>query len=134
MSATLPKPLSQTRAWSCVLVNQLATPGLGSLMGRRIWAGVCQLLLALAGSGFLMGWMWQFFNRRLLLAMDEPVPQYSYDWLVKWGILFFGASWLWALVTSISLLRQAKAEEQAGEEQIPPRITRPPPANPGSTG
>jgi hypothetical protein len=40
----------------------------------------------------------------------------------KWGLLLFGASWLWSLVTSLSLLRQAKADGQVEPKPIPPRM------------
>ena len=36
-------------ARNCALINQLATPGLGSLMAGRLVAGIGQLLLAVAG-------------------------------------------------------------------------------------
>jgi hypothetical protein len=40
----------------------------------------------------------------------------------KWGLLFFGTSWLWSLVTSLSLLRQVKSDEQVESKPIPPRM------------
>ena len=43
------KPVSRTTAHNAALLNQLATPGLGSLMAGRWLAGVGQLALAVAG-------------------------------------------------------------------------------------
>jgi hypothetical protein len=128
------KPLSVGRAVSCALVNQLATPGLGSLIGRRMFVGTGHLLLALAGFALLVGWMTEYYYRLVLQEMDKPVPTGSYGWMAGWGAICFGASWLWSLVTSLSLIRQAKANEQAGRESVPPRIAGPPPANPGTPG
>jgi hypothetical protein len=116
------KPLSQARAIYCFVINQLATPGLGSLLGRRIFAGTCQLILAVAGFALLVGWMGQYFYRLWLQQSGEPSPGKSYDWLGEWGLAVFGAAWLWSLFTSISLLRQAKAEEQTETGRVPPRI------------
>ena len=133
--ATQPaKTLSVGRAVSCALVNQLATPGLGSLIGRRFFAGACQLLLALAGFVLLVGRMVEYYYRLVLQEMDKPVSPGSYSWMAIWGVTLFGASWLWSLVTSLSLIRQAKADQQANPERVPPRIAGPPPANPGTPG
>jgi len=52
------KPVSRAAARNTALVNQLATPGLGSLMAGRWIAGIGQLALALAG--FVMVVVWFF--------------------------------------------------------------------------
>ena len=51
------KSLSPATARNCCLVNQFATPGLGSLMGRRIVAGIGQLLLAFLGAALVIYWV-----------------------------------------------------------------------------
>jgi hypothetical protein len=91
-------------------------------MARRIWVGSGQLLLALAGFVLIVGWMFELFHRVFLQQLDEPVPSDSSGWMWKWGLLFFGASWLWSLVTSISLWRQAKSDEPVEPKPIPPRM------------
>jgi hypothetical protein len=50
------QPLNRTTARNSFLVNQFATPGLGSLMARRYLAGSGQLLLSVAGFGFVVAW------------------------------------------------------------------------------
>jgi len=117
------RSISRARAWTCILTNQLATPGLGSLMARRVWAGTGQLLLALAGFVLIVGWMFELCHRVYLQQLDEPVPPDSSGWMWRWGLLFFGASWMWSLVTSLSLWRQAKADEPAELRTIPPKLT-----------
>jgi hypothetical protein len=104
------------------LVNLAATPGLGSLIARRYWAGTGQLLFALAGFCLIVGWMFELFHRVYLQQLDEPVPPNSSGWMGKWGLICFGASWLWSLFTSLSLLRQVKSDEQAGQKPAPPRL------------
>ena len=49
MPVTPSEKSSRERVWSCVLINQCATPGLGSLLCRRFFSGTGQLLLAVAG-------------------------------------------------------------------------------------
>ena len=123
MTVRTTRPLSRARAWTCVLTNQAATPGLGSLMARRFIVGTGQLLLALAGFVLIMIWMFPLLHRVTMEQLGEPVPPKASGWMGKWGLICFGASWLWSLVTSLSLLRQAKADGPAETKPIPPRMT-----------
>jgi len=111
MKFSLPHgPLSPAQARNCALMNQLATPGLGSLMARRLAAGTGQLLVFLAGFGLFVGWfvdeMRQFYA--MMFSNNEPHVRY---WLLGAGVVLAGLAWLWALATSISLLREAKRNE-----------------------
>jgi hypothetical protein len=122
MTTRTARPLSRARVVSCVLVNLCATPGLGSMMARRVLAGIGQLLLAMAGFCLIVGWMFELFHRVYLEQLGEPAPPNSSGWMGNWGLFLFGASWLWSLVTSLSLLRQVKSDEQAGQRPVPPRL------------
>ena len=114
--------LSRARAATCAMFNLAATPGLGSLMARRVVAGTGQLLLALVGFGLIVVWMFEFFRRIFLQQLGEPAPPPVPGWMGKWGVICFVAGWLWSLATSLSLLRQAKATEPAGRIPVPPRL------------
>ena len=114
-----PKILGQSKAIYCFVINQLATPGLGSIIAKRTIVGTGQLILALAGFFMLMGWMFKYFWGMAQTQIGESASQKPYGWMGKWGLICFGASWVWALVTSISLLRQARSE-LAGQQQVPP--------------
>lgn len=118
------KPLSRSNARNCFLINQLATPGLGSVMGRRFLAGACQLLLAVTGFVLLLVWMCQFFYYRIMQAAGEPVTSKPIGRIGEWGLICFGAAWIWSLFTSISLLRNVEPEPQP-----PPRISDVAPEN-----
>ena len=115
------KPASLSAARNAALVNQLATPGLGSLMAGRWIAGIGQLALAVAGFVMVVVWffeiMIQYYGQ---VAGDVQVR--SVGWIGEIGAILFVASWFWALVTSLSLLRQAKADGQAEPKPIPPRM------------
>jgi len=91
-------------------------------MGRRIFAGVGQLILALAGFFLIAGWMFKLFYRIFQGQLGGTVPQNSSGWMLKWGLIIFGAGWLWSLVTSISLLWQAKMDERKNLENVPPKL------------
>lgn len=117
------KTLNPAAARNCFLVNQFATPGLGSLMGGRILAGLGQLLLALIGFAFVIIWFIHMIKTMMDTMTGEDVPVHvSYSSYFFAGALFFGASWLWSLLTSLSLMRNAKIPEPLPPGSIPPRI------------
>jgi hypothetical protein len=103
-------------------MQNLATPGIGSLKARRIFAGVCQLSIAIASCIFICAWVIGWSYRIYLAQIDEAIPQDSSGWLLKWGIVCFGVSWLWALITCVSLVLQAKAAERKSPQKVPPRL------------
>jgi 4a-hydroxytetrahydrobiopterin dehydratase len=102
------KKISRAKARNAALLNQLATPGLGSLMARRWIAGTGQLLLALAGFLLIMIWFAQmmlgYYGQ--MFSDAPPRPTTGPTNLIL-GTGLFGLAWLWSLVTSFSLLREA---------------------------
>ena len=121
--------ISRARAASCALINLAATPGLGSLIARRYWAGTGQLLLALIGFGLLVAWMCILYDRAFRQQLGESVPTTPFGWLGKWGLICFAVAWAWSLLTSISFWRQAAAETHRGPESAPPRLAELPRKN-----
>lgn len=109
--------LSRAKARNCVLINQCAAPGLGSLMAGRYLAGAGQFLLALVGFGFVVAWfvavMWQLYQQ-----FESGGPVKSVAWMAEVGWSAFALSWLWAGVTSLSLLSEARADEVAPPRRI----------------
>ena len=103
-------------------MQNLATPGIGSLKARRIFAGACQLALAVASCllvcAWAVGWSYRIYEAQL----GDTIPKNSYGWLLKWAIACFGLSWLWAMITCVSLVLQAKAAERRNPQKIPPRL------------
>jgi hypothetical protein len=114
------KPPSQAAARNAALVNQLATPGLGSLMAGRWAAGIGQLALAVAGFVMVVVWFFEVMIEYYGQVTGD-VQVRSIGWIGEAGAILFVVSWFWALVTSVSLLRQAKAEEPTGPRSVPPR-------------
>jgi hypothetical protein len=116
-------PLTPQRLVTCIIINQLATPGLGSLMARRKAAGTGQLTLSLAGFVLIVTWMFMFFYGISLQEWNPSATPHTPAWLWQWGVLFFGASWLWSLGTSAALWRQARQTSPGGGSDVPPRIS-----------
>jgi hypothetical protein len=126
-----PGAVKRTTAMNCLLVNQLATPGLGSLMGRRFLEGIVQLILALLGAGFFIGGFIQLGLKTYRMMNDQPEQPEHYPWLTRVGVILFVTSWLLAWITSLSLLRNARAEksptpitpvEPPAPRRIPPKL------------
>ncbi len=76
------------------------------MAGRRL-AGIGQLLLAIAGFVMVIAWF-------VLLALQtyqqlvNDAPPKSVAWLGMAGAVTFIAAWFWSLVTSLSVLREAR--------------------------
>lgn len=103
-----PKKSSRAKARNAALLNQLATPGLGSLMARRWIAGTGQLLLFLAGFVIYCLWAIKNLTRYYNLMYSDDLPTgIGWNQLASTGVILCVAAWLWSLVTSISLLREA---------------------------
>jgi len=107
---------------NAVLVNQLATPGLGSLMAGRWAAGIGQLAVAVAGFVMVVVWFFEVMNQYYGQIIGN-VPVRSVGWIGEVGAILFVVSWFWALVTSVSLLRQSKADAGATPRSIPPKLS-----------
>ncbi len=106
--SSAPKKISRVKARNAALMNQLATPGLGSLMARRWFAGTGQLLVFLAGFTMYCDWAVQSLSQYYkLMYGDTPPPSLGWSRMAWTGVALCVASWLWSLVTSFSLLREA---------------------------
>ena len=88
-------------------------------MAGRLLAGIGQLLLAVAGFVMVTGWFAllavQTYNQLINDAQSK-----SAAWLGEAGAVLFIAAWLWSLVTSLSVLREARATEH--KSMTPPVI------------
>ena len=102
------KKVSRTQARNAALLNQLGTPGLGSLLAGRRVAGGLQLLLFLAG--FVLFCLWAFRSLAQYYQMmfnDVPKTAPGNVPLALIGVGLCALSWVWSLQTSFSLFREA---------------------------
>jgi hypothetical protein len=126
------KAVSRTAARNAALVNQFATPGLGSLMAGRWMAGIGQLLVFLTGCGMIIMYFFQLDLHAYGEATGKFEPEPSKR-LGEIGLILFVGGWFWALVTSLSLVIRAKPEEPAIPQTdssptanlsaVPPKLT-----------
>ena len=113
-------PLTPASARNAALVNQLSSPGLGTLMLGKLALGFSQLALAIAGFVFVLVWfvavLGQYYGQISGNVEVKPV-----GWIGLTGAGLFVAAWLWSLVTSIGFIREAaRAAEQ--KRSAPPLI------------
>jgi 4a-hydroxytetrahydrobiopterin dehydratase len=106
-SSAKPKT-SRIKARNAALLNQLATPGLGSLYAGRWIIGIGQLLLSLLGFGLVLVWFVQmmlgYYGQMFGDGTAHRPPTYTGLLL---GAFLFALAWCWSLATSFSLLRAA---------------------------
>jgi 4a-hydroxytetrahydrobiopterin dehydratase len=111
------RPPSRATARNAALLNLLATPGLGSLIGRRWIAGGGQLILALVGFTLFVIWfikeMIQYYGQITGDVEVRPIGVY-----LESGLILFGIAWLWSAVTSFSLLRAAATASRSALENF----------------
>ena len=117
MKPSSPRPtgrrVDSAAAHNAALVNQFATPGLGSLMARRWLAGSGQLALAVAGCTLVVVWCVKVLVPYYSMMFSDYTPG-----PINWKLLelcagLFALSWLWALATSISLVMEARRNAAA---------------------
>ena len=111
-------PLKANTARLAVVMNQCATPGLGSLMARRYIAGTGQLLLALGGAALILVWFANILKvaYSIMESTGEPDLKPRMGWL-GFGLLFM--AWCWAWISSISILREIKRDQQDRWKAMP---------------
>ena len=102
------KRVSRAQARNAALLNQLGTPGLGSLLAGRWLAGALQTLLFLAGFGLFCVWAFRNLSQYYqMMFNDAPKTQPGDGELAMAGAGICLLAWIWSLVTSMSLFREA---------------------------
>lgn len=102
--------MTRSRAWACLGINQLAFPGLGTIMAGRD-AGYAQAAIMVIGFSFFFGFMVGYFWLLSQSIMGEtselaPVAYFqAWHWLLWSGLGLSALAWVWALASSISILR-----------------------------
>jgi hypothetical protein len=119
--------ITRDNAWACCSAN-LVLPGFGSLMAGRK-AGYVQAVLGVAGF-FLTTvfgikfviWGVQHWSE-IHNPEGDPIETLTALWhACRWallGMLLFGLSWVWALITSWGILRGAKRQAERGNPPLP---------------
>jgi hypothetical protein len=114
-----PRIMTRKRALACLAMNLLAFPGLGTIMARR-WIGYVQAVVMVAGFCLFVGFMGLYFISFGRFAMDSPdefrAHYQPFLWALLTGLGLCLVAWLWSLLSSLLILRDARlAEEQEAQ-------------------
>lgn len=108
------RPLTRGKAWACAAVNQLAFPGLGTIMAGRRGVGLAQAAVMVAGFVFGTGFLVWFFvcTVERLSVLENPAAQPAHEfqpylWIGLLGGALCVVAWCWSLLSSVDILRQA---------------------------
>jgi hypothetical protein len=105
-----------------LVINQFATPGLGSIMAGRYLVGSFQLVFALVGFSLIVAWFFLLLKTAyaIMETSGEPHPPHYLGWMGLGNFLF---AWCWAWFTSISVLRAAqRAQGQRIQQMASPPV------------
>ena len=102
---------SEDFAWACFFATVAGVPGLGTMMARRR-EGLAQLALSVAG-GVLLTWWLVAFAIAELRTMELPPPGGPALNLALAGLGLFGIGWVWALASSLAVLREQRRGPRA---------------------
>ena len=114
----VPQPKRPLSPRLCVLVNQGAFPGLGTILsGRRI--GYAQAALMLAGFFLTMGFMLLYLSCMFGFASNNSWTETTlrdcyrpHLWMLFTGGPATAAAWLWALTSSLQILHDATVDRR----------------------
>ena len=117
-SAAPPKPLNRSKAWACVAINQLAFPGMGTIMaGRR--SGYLQAAIMLAGFFLTMHFLLGCIMSIVQLIIHSQGGEVRYGEIIRpyagagiVGLALCVTAWCWALISSIAIVRDATRPPQ----------------------
>ena len=121
-------PLSRQTAWGCFTTNA-AFPGFGSLVAGYP-VGYFQAALFLVGFGITLVfgvrfivWYLSNYSRLQSEMADDVIGAFSEIWAAVrvslFGMALCAFGWLWALITSLRIIREARKAESIG---TPPRL------------
>ena len=112
---------SRDRVEIAVVINQLATPGLGSWIAGRRLAGAGQLILSCAGFGLFLVFFVLMIRSLWLAAGGEPDIGTPDPLLWKRALGLFGAAWVWSGITSLQLLLDRRRRRRDQPPRLHPR-------------
>ena len=118
------RPPKRPSASLCAVVNQLAFPGLGTLMmGRRV--GYLQAAIMVAGFLLTMGFLVWYLICVGRFAVNSTWDEAHFTSLYRpykpslyWGVGLCAVAWVWALFSSIAMVRGSRKSPQTGQVGI----------------
>jgi len=109
-----PKPVKRLFAWLCLLLNLFVLPGLGSLITRQPLKAALQGVLALAGFALTVLGGAPLLTT-IIQTKEIPESLGSSFWIAVGGAALFLVAWVWALISSLNILKQSRGCDSCPE-------------------
>jgi len=112
------KALSASKAWGYLVLNQLAFPGAGTVMGGRR-EGYAQAIVMVIGFLLTMVYFCVIISSVMKSMLDpnggmneQQLHAYfhQFAWAGKGGGLLCTIAWFWSLISSICMLRNVQKD------------------------
>jgi len=108
--------ITRQKATTCLVVNQLVCPGIGTIMaGKRI--GFVQAALMIAGTCLALAYALMYLSAVYKFALDGSITEAKFRSILPspWmGIIGFGLCigvWFWTLVMSLRILHESGSHQ-----------------------
>jgi hypothetical protein len=102
--------VSRQQARTCMIVNQLACPGIGTFMGGRHVTGLMQAAMMIVGFCSVIGWGLMQISAVYKFAFDARATEVAQPpaWLGIGGLALCVVAWFWALFSSFRILNESR--------------------------
>jgi len=105
------------RGMTCLLVNQLACPGIGTMMAGRRVTGLVQAIIMVAGFCLTLAYALMYLSAVYKFVLDARATEATWKamqpsaWLGIVGFVLCSVAWLWALVSSFQIVNESRRRQ-----------------------
>ena len=105
--------VSRRQARTCVVVNLLAWPGVGTIMGGRRVTGFIQAVLMIGGFCSIMAWALMQLSAVYKFVFDTTATKVTHPsaWIGITGFALCVVAWFWALFSSLQILNESRRHQ-----------------------
>jgi uncharacterized membrane protein YuzA (DUF378 family) len=109
--------VNRRQGWTCFLVNQLACPGIGTIMAGRRVIGFLQAAVMIVGFCATLAYGLIFLSAVYKFALDATITEEKWKamhppaWLGIAGFGLCGVAWFWALFSSFQILNESRRHQ-----------------------
>ena len=109
--------ITRQRGWTCFFVNQLACPGIGTMMAGRRVLGMLQVVVMLIGVCGALAFLLMYLNAVYKFAIDGSITEAKFNamrppkWLGVGGFALCVVAWLWSLFSSFRILNESRRHQ-----------------------
>jgi hypothetical protein len=109
--------VSRRQGWTCFLVNQLACPGIGTIMAGRRVIGFVQAAVMIVGFCTVLAYFAMYLAALYKFAMDASATEAKWKamqppmWMIIGGFGLTAVAWFWSLFSSFQILHESRRNQ-----------------------